>query len=394
MTKFSPQARAIPGRRSPRLARQAGLSLVELMVSLVISLLVGLAALSSAQFFAGMQRQTTGINAVVANTATAFSAIKFEGAQAGLGFFDKGSLACSTFNVSKGSAAAFSGATVLPASIALAGTVPTLNLFYAKALESSGATTLVDATSNAAASAQIASFLPVQAGQDVLLVPSSPGVPCTLKTVTGTVADTGSGQVLNFDSTGSRNQFAFPAAAYAAGDSLLLTGGLQAASFTLAADASSGLNNLVMARPLDGTSAVLAKNIVAMVMQYGVADNGDATVSGWRYPKAYPLLESGPQDWTSSALTGAQLVSQVKAVRVAVLMRSEQRDKKVNGKCTTTASMPSLLGTVLGQPPLASEGLAAGDMVTSALTGDWQCYRYAESSVVVPLRNLIFGKKT
>lgn len=368
---------------------QKGFTLVELMVSLVISLLVGLAALSSAQFFMSMQRQSTGVGSALANTATAFASIKFESAQAGLGFFNANKLACTTFNVSGGATAVYSNSTLLPVSLSVTNDLPTLSLFYSSELTGAASATLIpDSTSGNATSTQIATYLPVTAGQEVLLVSSVSGVPCTLKTVTGVTASTGSGQTLAFSTSGNRNQYAFDTVNYLQGDAVLLTGSLVSTSFTVnKLNAGDETYRLVMQHPFDGTSVVLAKNVVAIAMQYGVTDANMSTISAWRYAKSYPLL-TVPEDWSS--LSGTQL-QRVKAIKVAVLVRSEQKDKKTAGACTTTTVMPTLQGMTLGSVPLASTGLASTDKVAPALTGDWQCYRYAETSVVVPLRNLVLG---
>jgi type IV pilus assembly protein PilW len=368
--------------------RQGGFTLVELMVSMVISLLVALAALGSVQFFMGMQRQTTGISGSLANANTAFSALKFEVAQAGLGFFNKGKLACNTFNVSKGTAATVAGQPLLPASISMTGATPTLNLFYATAIESAGAADLASTSTNAPdGTAKLSTYLPVSEGQEVLLVSNVPGTPCSLRTVTGVDDSSGSGQVLTFGASGLRNQYAFSPVSYVKDDNILLTGKLQSTTFTVDAN-----NQFVMTRPLEGTSAVLAKNVVAAVMQYGVADSGGNTITGWRYPKAYPNLETGPEDW--EALSAAVLADRVKAIKVSLLVRSAQKDKKTDGQCSTTENIPTLLGVSMGGTVDPASGMLATDKVTDALTGDWKCYRYAEIGVVIPLRNLIVGKNT
>jgi hypothetical protein len=56
------------------------------------------------------------------------------------------------------------------------------------------------------------------------------------------------------------------------------------------------------------------------------------------------------------------------------MVRSPQREKlDAAGNCVATTTAPSLFGTV----PAAFDG------------GDWRCYRYRTSTVVVPLRNYV-----
>jgi type IV pilus assembly protein PilW len=370
-------------------SRQRGFTLVELMVSMVIGLLVGLTALASVQFFTGMQRQSLGIGASLANATTALSAIKNEANQAGLGLYNKGSLTCGTFNMSTGTTTALNNTAMAPVSLTTVEGLPVLQLSYATALDSAGAATLATDLVSTATSAQLSTYLPVSAGQAVLLAPPAElrdTVPCSIKTVTSVTTAAGAGPTLEFAATGSHNKVNFTAVTYPQGSPFVLLGALRNTTFSV--DASG---NLVMARPLEGTSAILAKNVVAMGMQYGISEIGSPTISGWRYPLGYPLRASGAEDW--STLTPARL-SQVKAIKVAVLVRSTQKDSKVAGACATTQAMPSLLGVALGASPAAAEGLFTGATIAPALAGDWQCYRYQETSVTVPLRNLIWGVNT
>ena len=370
-----------------RAMRQQGFSLVELMVTMVISLMVGLAAVAGAQFYMKIQRQTVGIESAAANATLALADVKTEVAEAGLGFYDKGSFACPQFNLSKNTTTVFNAVPVMPVSIAVTNNLPTLNVYYSTALEAAAATTLAAAASNQDASVQISTYLNVQPGQTVMMAPMAgvPG-PCTLRTVTSVVPSAGSGQVLQMDGTGALNQVTFTPVSYSAGSPVMLLGSFQNTTFSVNAN-----GNLVMARPLDGTSAILAKNVVAAVMQYGITDTGSASFKTWRYPMVYSSLSTGSEDW--STVNSSQM-SQIRAIRISLLVRSEQKDKPAaDGTCSTTATMPSLLGVVLGQAA-ADDGLPATPTPTTALTGDWQCYRYREVTAIAPLRNFVWGVNT
>lgn len=372
---------------APKFYSQKGFSLVELMVSLVISLFVGLAAMSSVQFFSSMQRQMVGAGASSANASTGLTLVKHELGQAGLGFFDKGKLLCPSVNLSRDSAPLLTSAAIRPVSLTTVSGRPVLSVFYGTALEAAGAAYLETNYSNSDPGLKIGTYLNVLPGQSVLVAPKDQTAsPCTIKTVTSVTPSTGSGQTLNFDNTGAQNKYAFNVINYPAGSAVALLG--QFVNTVLSVDDAG---NLVMARPFTATSAVIARNVVAVSMQYGISDPGRATVSAWRFPRAYPLLEGGAEDW--SALTAAQL-SRVQAVKVSVLVRSEAKDKQVNGACAATPEMPSLEGQVLGEPLPSSWGLASTETIAPALAGDWGCYRYQETSVVVPLRNLQLGLNT
>ena len=72
-----------PGNRPA----QRGLSIIELMVGILVSMLVGLAATSTAVTFTASQRQGIGVGGVAVNANTALAALKNDAATAGLGFF-------------------------------------------------------------------------------------------------------------------------------------------------------------------------------------------------------------------------------------------------------------------------------------------------------------------
>src|SRR3990170_25010 len=81
---------------------QCGLSLVELMVAIVISLLIGLAATGSATLFNAAQRQGIAAGGATINAATTLAALKEDVAQAGLGFFGDTDYLCHRLNLSFG----------------------------------------------------------------------------------------------------------------------------------------------------------------------------------------------------------------------------------------------------------------------------------------------------
>jgi prepilin-type N-terminal cleavage/methylation domain-containing protein len=98
-------------------ARQRGLSMIELMVGLVVSLIVGIAASSSAVMFTASQRQGIGVGGVAVNVNTALAALKNDAATAGLGFFGDSRYLCSALNLGVGATAHWDGDTFAPVRI-------------------------------------------------------------------------------------------------------------------------------------------------------------------------------------------------------------------------------------------------------------------------------------
>lgn len=345
------------------LARQGGFSLVELMVSLVISMLVSLAALGSARLFMVAQRQSVDAGTASGSAVNALAAIKHEAELASLGFYLNGVFACQTFNVSAGTASLATNANLLPVQVSGSGNnFAQLDLLSADSLESAAPVYLSAAVSSDAPSVTLASYLPVQPGQTVMLAPlGDAGLPCSLKTAARVDPPmAGQGSVLYFDDTGLHNKFSYTRVIYSTSSAVALLGKLNWSRFSL--DAKS---NLVMTRPIQGASAVLARNVVGFQVQYGINDGITSGLNSWQYAEG---------DW--GALNPG-LVSRVRALRIGLVIRSDQPERvDKDGNCSATSTQPVLLDRAL------------------TLTGNWQCYRYRTSTAIVPLRNVVMGSST
>jgi len=348
-------AEASTGRR-----RQRGLSIVEIMVGMVVALMVSLAASGGAAVFTASQRQGIGAGGMAVNAATALAAIKNDAASAGLGFFGDSKFLCYNLDLSVDAAVKLDAASFAPLRITNGGSSDQLEVLSASNVDS-GANVLLKGSSSGS-SAMLTSLLPVSTGQAVLLAPATAGGTCMVRTVTAVAAATDDApQTLTFGSTGTYNAAAFSAAvAYADRDRVALLGGLHWSRYSVSA------GNLVLDRPLTGTSAVLVRNVMAFRAQYGIAASAsDTTLTGWQ-----DATTSG----TWASVSGAD-VERVRAVRIGLVTRSPQREKEdKDGTCKASATMPA-------------DPLDTSKTVTPDVT-DWKCYRYRTAVVVVPLRNL------
>lgn len=347
-------ARGRAGRR-PR-----GLSLVELMIGLVIGLLVSMAALSSLRVFGTGQRQAAVAGGGQLSTAAAIGAIRNEVAAAGLGFFDGRQPLCSQLNLSVGNSVVSDGTAFAPLSVTRVNGNDRLDVVYAD--DVAAGANLPLATASTGATAETLSTLPAAVGQAVLLAPAATGL-CTVRTVTAVVAGTvDTPQQLSFANTGSHNQAAFTAVpSYPANTGrITLLGTLRWQRYRI----DNG--NLVLEQPLLGTSAILVRNVIGLRVEYGVsAAAGSPTLAAWRDP-----TDSG---W--STLSAAN-IGQVRALRLGVVVRSPQREKAdAGGSCLASESKPTLFGETV-EPDVS----------------DWRCFRYRSSTLVVPLRNLVWGQ--
>lgn len=341
---------------------QRGLSIVELMVGIVVAMLVSLAAAGSAMMFTASQRQGVGVGGSGIAAASALAALKNDAALAGLGFFGDSQYLCDKLDLSVGAVLKSDGASFAPVQITAGDDGDTVDVVYGDRIES-GANVLLESASDGT-SAELMSLLPVSAGQAVVMAPSAPGNPCLVRSVTAVAASTeDTPQTLTFDNTGTYNQAAFTATpAFAERDRITLIGALHWNRYRRDGD------TLVLDRPLTGESGVvLARNVIALRAQYGVA----AAAAG-----STTLEEWVDADGGFAALSSATL-PRVRAIRMGVVTRSPQRDKPdADGNCEASLAKPQLF-----------------DAEVDPGVDDWQCYRYRVSTVVVPLRNLVLGLK-
>ena len=110
--------------------------MIELMVGLVVSLIVGIAASSSAVMFTASQRQGMGVGGVAVNVNTALAALKNDAATAGLGFFGDSRYLCSALNLGVGATAHWDGDTFSPVRITRTSGIDRVDVLQASRVES------------------------------------------------------------------------------------------------------------------------------------------------------------------------------------------------------------------------------------------------------------------
>ncbi len=354
-------AESAPPRRPARGQRRRaarGLSLVELMIGLVIGLLVSMAALSSLRIFGNGQRQGAVAGGSLLGATAALGAIRNDVAAAGLGFFDGRLPLCNRLNLSVGAGALMNGDAFSPLRVQRVTGNDRLDVFYAEDVAAGANLPLANA--NTGTNAETLSTLPAAVGQAVLLSPVATGL-CTVRSVTGVTAGTvDTPQLLNFANTGGHNQVAFTnAPAYAAQDRIALLGTLRWQRYRI----DNG--NLVLEQPLTGASAILVRNVIGLRVEYGVSAAGGSTLANWQ--------DANDAGWGS--LTAAN-IGQVRALRLGLVLRLPQREKAdADGTCRASEAKPQLFGETI-EPDVA----------------DWRCFRYRSSTLVVPLRNLVWGQ--
>jgi type IV pilus assembly protein PilW len=368
-TSFAHGARRMTSMRSA--ARQRGLSIIELMIGIVVSLLVGLAAAGSAMVFTASQRQGIGVGGSLVNVGTVITALKNDSANAGLGFFGDDVFLCNSLNLSIGGTLIADSASFAPLRITQGASSDSIDVVYSTQVHS-GANVLLNAASPSSTSAELMSLLPVSVGQAVLLAPPTPaaGTACTVRTVSAVTPSTeDTRQVLAFAAAAKHNAAAFTNLAtlnYPERSRVALLGELRWNNYSVDAN-----GNLLLTRPIDGgTPAVLARNVMSFRAQYGITDAvaTSTTIEDWQSASVAPFI----------ALDSAA-IGRVRALRIGIVTRSPQREKpNTAGVCEASTAVPQLFGV---------------DAFDVSAFPDWQCFRFRSTTAVLPLRNVVLGIK-
>ena len=343
--------------------QQAGFSLVEVLVGMLMGLITILVIFQVFAVFEGQKRTTGSTGDTQMNASQAMMLIERDVRSAGYGFGVAGGIGCKVNASFNGSTFSFYLAplTITQGSGVQADTInimgSTNNAF------SVPARVTVDHPPTAANF-----FLDSTEGMNVgdILIAYEPGKDCTMLQVTN--IPSGNIQVLHqntspWDPPGGQNIFPQPDGYTASGGSMLFNMG----SFidrTYSVAGSSVLGGLSLAELNTSnnttTNMTLVDGIVNLQAQYGKDTDGNGTVDTW--DTVTPTTNAGWQ--------------QVIAMRFALAARSPLYEKTV-----VTAS---------GTAAWAGGGIALTLKPDGSAMPDWDHYRYTVMQTVVPLRNMIW----
>lgn len=330
--------------------KQTGFGLVEILVGLVISMLVVITAYGTLIFFQTYNRTGIGANSALENGIGGLYAIEHDVKSSGLGFLAKGSIVCSTLNMSYGSQNFAMNTPVIPVAIADGGKGPdSITVMYANNILAASPVLSSASTNIANSSINVYSPLYFQSG-NLAMISNLANLSCTVVRITAV-----SNNQLTFDAGASPNT------AYPANSLVANIGGLTWNTWRI--------NNSVLEvfNKFSNTTVTIADNVVQMQAQYGISNGLSPNVQQW--------VDATGQ-W--AALNSA-LISQIRAVRVAIVARSPVKEK------------PSVYGAACDatkQAPLPWPGGTAIDLSTDP---NWRCYRYKVFKTVIALPNAIMG---
>lgn len=215
---------------------------------------------------------------------------------------------------------------------------------------------------------------------------------CSMLQVTGTSNNAGNAQFLsgsgqsNFNPPGGKQHLLFPPGGYTTDDIIINLGQNIDRKYSVARDGTNDQFYLQQKNmnDLDSGCGVqdpnpqlnLISNVVNVQAEYGVAAAGSQEVSCWTSARVSDTgcsISSG--NWSAPV---AADVKRIKAVRVAVTVRSAIAEKPSSGStCDTTTTAP-----------ISWDG---GPAITLSHVPQWQCYRYKVFQTVIPIINVLWA---
>lgn len=359
-------------------SHQAGFSLVEIMVGLVIGLLATLVILQVFSVFEGQKRTTTGTADAQTNGGIALYTLVRDLKNAGFGLLPTGNSAinCAAPVISAAAAAGVTvgttnyshGVTSLsPVTITDGGggASDSVTIRYG---DSAAAGTAVPIATVTGANAAVLNNLGCQPNPGIALLITGP-TSCNVTTVT---ALTGTTTVTLGDTNGA-----------APGVSLSCLGKWN--EITYRVNAGNLERNVYGA----GTTPAVA-DIVNIQAQYGISATANSNqVVNW---------VDATGIWAAGTITAANR-NLIKAVRVAVIARNGSMEKAtINNSYSGMACDPATLtsttpvGVCAWIPVSASSPAPGVDLRSSPGDTDWQRYRYRVFETIIPLRNVVWSR--
>lgn len=358
-----------------------GFGIVEMMVSIVIALISSLVIFETFSVSEGIKRTSTSGGDAQQNGAVSLYLMEREARMAGYGINNDALLGCTVRYYDKQGSGVMTTLQLAPVLITPGATAKdpdTITMIFGDSDLFATPARLIQAMPTPADAFKVDNRFGYIPGS--LVLAAEAGKDCTLAEVTS--VPTAAGQTDSvLHATGSYLDDAgnTATARYNMAGGLGVTYTNQAKLYNLGKSPTRNqyrvVNNQLVSEHLFGTlsSDVAADQIVHLKAQYGKDDGvNNGTVSNSVYAADDGLVDG----YTTTAPATAVDWKRVKAIRIAVVARSGQREKPSvsGGPCDTTAASPTW----------------AGGAIDVSADADWQCYRYRVFETVVPLRNLLW----
>lgn len=334
---------------------QHGFSLVGTLTGLLVGLMVAASALGTASYMEAQKRASMGSNSALANGAFGIFRIESETKLAGLGLLARKSLACPAMNLSYRGTVLLDGVPLYPATVLDGAALSdTLTIAYMDSLLGAATAQVLIPMADSADSIMVSNAPDAQTGRFALLQSALPGLPCTLFQITGVNASSFGKDLAHVG--GDYNGGAFTTrVAYPENSRAAISAGLRWITFRVNHNTLEEVDNIT------GAVMVVASDILALKVQYGVTNGVSTSITNWT---------SATGTYAAPSLPDMQ---NVRAVRVGLLARSPDK----NTRCAASVGAPRLW--------------PSGPSFDVTGTPDWQCYRYRAFNLSIPLVNVVLG---
>ncbi len=347
---------------------QAGFSLVEIMIGLVIGLLATLVIMQTFSTFEGQKRTTSGSADAQTNGSIALMNIQRSVQTAGYGLplpmadIDNSSLKCNAFpdfdpDYNPGTV---NSTNIFPLVIqdGAADSSDLITVRYSTTAMGGIPVKIIDNTNANAATGLVADNNIGCSDNDIVMV--SDGNNCMMATITDA---NGSGNTAQNISLHPSTPMGSP---IVIGAKLACMGDWQNYTYQL-------VNN-----ELQYNSQPIVSEVVNMQAQYGVSNAaGNNQVSQW--------VNASGGTWAAPSVNNR---NRIKAIRIALVLRNGFLEKtNVSSTCTTAKG-------VVNNGPCAWDDANYSAAPKIDLSGDanWQRYRYRVFETIIPLRNILWSK--
>ncbi|MEH0166857.1 PilW family protein [Roseateles microcysteis] len=359
---------------------QAGFTLVELMVGVVVGLLATLMIAKVLGFAEGQRRSATSGSDSQVNGGLAIYSLDRQLKMAGYGVTVEGAaLGCTLTGTFGGAAPATLPAVLAPVLITAGASGAPDSIRMLSSTKASFAVPAkltapfydpTDVVGDKARRIALTSSLGMSQNDLMALVyqdtvPAGPQRTCQLFQISTTPGL----KEITRNTAGSWNAAGFPDAVAAEGAFLVNLGALNDVTFSVTSDFRLRQTTRSV-RDQTSTDQDLQSNIVGLVAYYGKDTTGDDVID--TFDKTTPTTNAG---WL-----------RVRAIRIALLARSGQFEKEE----VTTASPAWDVGTFASVSGSATCGSRKCVTLKADVTTDWKHYRYKVFELLVPLRNQLW----
>lgn len=362
----------------------AGFSLVEIMVAMVIGLIGTIVIFQVFAVSEGYKRTTTGGGDAQTNGALALFSIERDARMAGYGINDTSLLGCTVRAYDEGPPVrewpAFQF-TMVPIVITdgAGGAPDTITVMYSASDLTMGPATLTQNMPSPAATFKVNNRYGFIEGD--LIIAAEAGLDCTLAQATGIPGTSGqSDNVIHNSGNYTNAQGQNVPAKYNKASGLGISYTTNGKLFNLGAGPVTNIYSIingqlnVQAFLTSATPTPIVDGIVQLQAEYGKDDGvNNGTVTNAAYIADDGIVDR--YDTISPAAGDAAGWSRIIAIRLAMVARSNLPEKPdPDGVCRITTAAPVWAG---------------GSIILSA-DADWQCYRYKVFQTTVPIRNMIW----